>query len=213
MKRIVPALLALAAAGAATAEPVNPKAVIKTDAGDITVELYPDQAPEAVKNFIALATGTKGWTDPNTGEAVTSRPLYNGTKFHRTIQDFMIQGGDPAGTGSGKVGFTLNKVEIAPNLRFDKPGRLAMANIGGNPASASSQFFITDVPTPHLDPNPRSAYTIFGQVVEGMEVVRKISTAPIIPGTDKPQSPVTIKVIEILESKTASADKATTGTK
>jgi peptidyl-prolyl cis-trans isomerase A (cyclophilin A) len=210
MKRIVPALLALAAAGAATAQSANPKAIIKTDVGDITIELYADKAPETVKNFIGLAKGTKPWKDPS-GATVTNRPLYNGVKFHRTKEGFMIQGGDPTGTGAGDVGFTI-KGEIAPDLRFDRPGRVAMANRGGNPSTAGSQFFITDVETPFLNPSPSGSYAIFGQVVEGMDVVKKIAQRPSQPGSFIALDPVTIKTVEIIEAAPAADDKATTST-
>lgn len=212
MKRIVPALLAIAAAGVSTAEPVaRPKAVIKTDVGDITIELYADKTPETVANFIGLATGTKPWKDPKTGQTVTDRPLYSGVKFHRTKQGFMIQGGDPAGTGAGDVGFTI-KGEVDKELRFDRPGRVAMANKGGDPSSAGSQFFITDVETPFLDPRPGSAYSIFGQVVDGMDVVVKIASRPSQAPSYTALDPVTIQKIEIIQPP-AAADKATTGTK
>jgi peptidyl-prolyl cis-trans isomerase A (cyclophilin A) len=212
MKRIVPALLALAAAGAATAESANPKAVIKTDVGDITLELFADKAPETVRNFIGLATGTKTWRDPKTGQQVTDRPLYSGVKFHRTKEGFMIQGGDPAGTGGGDVGFTI-KGEVAPDLRFDRPGRLAMANKGGDPSSAGSQFFITDVETPFLNPGPNGQYAIFGQVLNGLDVVKKIAQRPSQPGSYLALDPVTIQSIEIVQPSTTAADPATTGSK
>lgn len=213
MKTLVPALLALSAAGSATAEAVRPKAVIKTDLGDITVELYSDKAPQTVENFIGLATGTKAWNDPKTGQKVTDRPLYSGVKFHRTKLGFMIQGGDPAGTGGGDVGFTIPGE--SNDLRFDVPGRLAMANKGGNPSTAGSQFFITDVETPFLNPGPNGAYTIFGQVTAGMDVVKAIASRPSEPGSFRALQPVTIERIEIKSqdsatSAPASSDSGTT---
>ena len=142
-------------------------ATIKTSMGDITVKFYEKEAPITVRNFVGLASGAKAWKDPKTGQMV-KRPLYNGTIFHRVIPGFMIQGGDPLGTGMGDGGFTIPD-EFSPNLKFDVPGRLAMANIG-QPHTGGSQFFITVVPTPHLN----GKHTIFGQVIEGQDVVTKI---------------------------------------
>jgi peptidyl-prolyl cis-trans isomerase A (cyclophilin A) len=146
-------------------------ATLKTTQGDIVVKLFEKEAPITVKNFVALARGTKEWKDPKTGQMV-KRPLYPGTVFHRVIPKFMIQGGDPTGTGSGEIGFTIPD-EFVPTLKFDVPGRLAMANTG-EPHTGSSQFFITEVPTPHLN----GKHTIFGQVVEGQEVVNKVAHLP-----------------------------------
>src|SRR5215469_6476198 len=109
----------------------EPTAVIETTAGNITCTLFPDKAPLSVANFIGLATGTKEWKDPKTGKMMKGVPLYNGTIFHRVIPNFMIQGGDPAGSGSGDPGFTV-KDETSPDLKFDQPGRLAYANAGPN---------------------------------------------------------------------------------
>jgi peptidyl-prolyl cis-trans isomerase A (cyclophilin A) len=163
-------------------------ATIKTTLGDITVKLYEKEAPITVKNFVALSRGTKAWKDPKTGQMVT-RPLYPGTIFHRVIPGFMIQGGDPAGTGSGDVGFPPFRDEFSPTLKFDVPGRLAMANAGPN--TNGSQFFITDVPTPHLN----GKHTIFGQVIEGQDVVHKIISVPT--RSEKPLTPVKIVSIVI----------------
>jgi len=142
-------------------------ATFKTSAGDIVVKLFPDRAPKTVENFVALVEGTKEWTDPRTSQKV-KRPLYDGTVFHRVIPDFMIQGGDPLGTGYGGPGFKFGD-EIGPQNRFDRPGLLAMANAGPN--TNGSQFFITEVPTPHLD----RGHTIFGEVVTGFDLVPKIA--------------------------------------
>jgi peptidyl-prolyl cis-trans isomerase A (cyclophilin A) len=163
-------------------------ATIKTTLGDITVKLYEKEAPITVRNFVGLARGTKEWKDPKTGQMV-KRPLYTGTIFHRVIPGFMIQGGDPLGTGMGDPGFTIPD-EFVPSLKFDVPGRLAMANIG-QPHTGGSQFFITDVPTQHLN----GKHTIFGQVIEGQDVVHKIISVPT--RSEKPLTPVKIVSIVI----------------
>jgi len=142
-------------------------AVFETSLGNITAELFEKEAPETVANFVALARGTKEWRYPGTAEWL-KRPLYNKTIFHRVIPGFMIQGGDPLGNGRGGPGYSF-KDEFSPKLRHDRPGRLSMANAGPN--TNGSQFFITEVPTHHLD----DRHTIFGQVVEGMDVVLKIA--------------------------------------
>jgi peptidyl-prolyl cis-trans isomerase A (cyclophilin A) len=142
-------------------------ATLVTSRGEIRVQLFSDTAPETVENFVGLATGSKPWTDPRTG-AEQSRPLYEGTIFHRVIPQFMIQGGDPLGNGRGGPGYTFED-EVGGPHRFDRPGRLAMANAGPN--TNGSQFFITQAPTPWLD----GKHTIFGQVVGGMEVVDSIA--------------------------------------
>jgi peptidyl-prolyl cis-trans isomerase A (cyclophilin A) len=144
-------------------------ATFKTSAGDIVVKLLPEKAPKTVENFLGLVDGTKEWTDPNSNQKV-NRPLYDGTLFHRVIPDFMIQGGDPLGTGYGGPGFRFAD-EIGPDNKFDKPGLLAMANAGPN--TNGSQFFITEVPVPHLN----RGHTIFGEVVKGFELVPKIARA------------------------------------
>jgi len=144
-------------------------ATFKTSAGEIVVKLLPEKAPNTVENFLGLVDGTKEWTDPNTNQKV-KRPLYDGTVFHRVIPDFMIQGGDPLGTGYGGPGFRFAD-EIGADNKFDKPGLLAMANAGPN--TNGSQFFITEVPTPHLN----RGHTIFGEVVKGFELVPKIARA------------------------------------
>jgi peptidyl-prolyl cis-trans isomerase A (cyclophilin A) len=155
---------------------------ITTSQGPILLRLYETESPITVKNFVDLALGRKEWKDPKTGQRV-KRPLYNGLTFHRVIPGFMIQGGDPEGTGMG--GTDEIPDEFAPSLTFDRPGRLAMANAG--PRTGSSQFFITEVPVPHLN----GRHTIFGQVVTGQEIVNKIANLPRDPG-DKPRTPVRI---------------------
>jgi peptidyl-prolyl cis-trans isomerase A (cyclophilin A) len=144
-------------------------ATFKTSMGDIVVKLLPEKAPNTVANFLGLAEGTKEWTDPRSGQK-TKTPLYDGTIFHRVIPDFMIQGGDPLGTGTGGPGYRFAD-EIGPDNKFSKPGLLAMANAG--PGTNGSQFFITEVPTPWLD----KGHTIFGEVVKGGELVPKITRA------------------------------------
>ncbi len=144
-------------------------ATFKTSLGDIVVKLLPEKAPKTVENFVALAEGTKEWKDPRSGQTV-KKPLYDGTVFHRVIPQFMIQGGDPLGTGTGGPGYKFAD-EIGPDNKFSKPGLLAMANAGPN--TNGSQFFITEVPTPWLD----KGHTIFGEVVKGFDLVPKIAAA------------------------------------
>ena len=138
-------------------------ATLQTNQGRIVVRLFPDHAPKTVRNFVELAEGGRQWTDPRTGRATTSK-LYDGTIFHRVIPDFMIQGGDPLGSGRGGPGYKFAD-EIHPDLRFDRPYLLAMANAG--PGTNGSQFFITVAPTPWLN----GKHTIFGEVIEGADVV------------------------------------------
>src|ERR1022692_737939 len=178
-----------AAAPAATPGPEpGLYATINTSMGAIKVKFFEKEAPITVKNFRALAMGTKAWKDPKTGQMVT-RPLYPGTIFHRVIPNFMIQGGDPLGSGMGGPGFTIPD-EFVPNLKFDVPGLLAMANTGP-PHTGGCQFFITVVPTPHLN----GKHTIFGKVIEGQDVVNKIVNVP--KNADKPLTPVKIVSIAI----------------
>jgi peptidyl-prolyl cis-trans isomerase A (cyclophilin A) len=167
----------------------EPIAVIKTSMGSFTVKLFKDKAPETVENFIALAKGTKEWTDPATGKTVKGKSLYKGTIFHRVIPDFMIQGGDPAGNGTGGPGYKF-KDEIRPLDRFDKPGILAMANSGPN--TNGSQFFVTVIATPWLNGH----HTIFGEVTSGMNVVNKIVNVER-DGMDKPKKDIKIESITI----------------
>jgi cyclophilin family peptidyl-prolyl cis-trans isomerase len=175
-----------------TVQPTGkPTAVIDTTAGKMTCTLFPDQAPKGVENFVGLATGTKEWTDPKTGKKKRGVPLYNGTIFHRVIPNFMIQGGDPLGTGTGGPGYSVND-EISPSLRFDVPGRLAYANSGPN--TNGSQFFITEVPTPHLDGH----YVILGQCDNAtVDLVRQIARRARDERTDRPFDPVKVNTISI----------------
>lgn len=163
-------------------------AVIYTSMGNIVCRLFEKEAPKTVANFRELATGAKAWTDPNTGRSKHT-PLYSGTTFHRVIPDFMIQGGDPAGDGSGSPGYKFDN-EIDPGLKFDRPGILAMANSGPN--TNGCQFFITVAPAEHLNGN----YSIFGEVVSGQEVADAISKVPRN-GEDRPDTPVKIAAIGI----------------
>ncbi|HEY6101131.1 MAG TPA: peptidylprolyl isomerase [Anaeromyxobacter sp.] len=144
-------------------------ATFKTSLGDIVVKLFPEKAPKTVENFVGLAEGTKEWKDPRSGQAV-KKPLYDGTVFHRVLPQFVIQGGDPLGNGTGGPGYKFAD-EIGPDNKFSKPGLLAMANAGPN--TNGSQFFITEVPTPWLD----KGHTIFGEVVKGFDLVAKIVAA------------------------------------
>ena len=145
-------------------------ATFQTSMGTIVVKLLPEKAPVTVANFVGLAEGTKDWTDPRTSQKQSGKPLYDGTMFHRVIPDFMIQGGDPLGTGTGGPGYRFED-EIGPDNKFTKPGLLAMANAG--PGTNGSQFFITEVATPWLD----KGHTIFGEVVTGGELIPKITRA------------------------------------
>ncbi len=157
------------AAGELAAQSLGPGtyAVFKTSMGDIICKLFDKLTPRTVENFIGLAEGTKAFKDPRNGQE-TKRPFYDGTLFHRVISNFMIQGGDPMGTGQGGPGYNI-KGEIRGSLKFDRPGRLAMAN-AGSPDTAGSQFFITHGPKSYLN----GGYTIFGQVMKGQEVVNAI---------------------------------------
>ena len=191
-----------AAAKPAPPTPSQPTAIIDTTAGKMTCTLFPDKAPNGVANFIGLATGTKDWKNPVNGASKHGVPLYDGTIFHRVIPGFMVQGGDPAGTGSGNDPVPPFRNEVSSDLLFDRPGRLAYANLG-NANSNSSQFFITEVPTPHLN----GGYTIFGQCDPAtVELVKQIASMTTDPGTDhRPFRPVKINHITI--QKTAGAPK------
>jgi len=167
-------------------------ALFHTSMGTITCVLFEKEAPKTVANFVGLAEGTKEWTDPKTSTKVKKR-FYDGLIFHRVIPNFMIQGGDPEGTGRGGPGYMFED-ECRPELTFDQPGRLAMANAGPN--TNGSQFFITHVPTPWLN----NKHTIFGQVVEGQELVDKIGN--VKKGMrDKPLEDVVITKLEIKRIK------------
>ncbi len=165
-------------------------ATLKTNRGDIEVKLFPNHAPKTVSNFTELAEGKREWTNPTSGEK-SNHPLYDGTIFHRVIAGFMIQGGDPLGTGSGGPGYHFED-EIHPELVFDKPYLLAMANAG--PGTNGSQFFITVGPAPHLN----RRHTIFGEVADG----NGRSVVDDIAGTetgrmDRPVSDVVIETVQV----------------
>ncbi len=194
-------LAAFAQAPTTTTAPQTLRAEFQTTAGNITCELYPNKAPMTVDNFVGLATGTKEWRNPSTHAKMKGKPLYNGTVFHRVIPGFMIQGGDPLGNGVGDPGYTF-KDEFS-DLRFDQPGRLAMANSGPN--TNGSQFFITEVPTPHLN----NHHTIFGQCGP-MSVISQIARAPRDPN-DKPFHPTKIiKVVILKPGQSAPSEPAST---
>jgi peptidyl-prolyl cis-trans isomerase A (cyclophilin A) len=176
---------------AALIRPNGPTVVMDTSMGRITCQFFQSQAPKTVANFIALAEGAKDWTDPVTGKKQHHKPLYDGTIFHRVIPEFMIQGGDPAGTGAGDPGFSFED-EFDPNLNFDVPGRLAMANSGPN--TNGSQFFITEVPTEHLNQH----HTIFGQCDESSVLVVTTIARVQTDGQDKPVTPVVLKKVTIV---------------
>jgi peptidyl-prolyl cis-trans isomerase A (cyclophilin A) len=164
----------------------TPYAVFTTSEGNFTVRLFEKDAPKTVANFIGLAEGTKEWTDPKTSEKV-KKPYYNGLTFHRVIAGFMIQGGDPLGTGTGGPGYKFAD-EFSPKLRHSKAGILSMANAGPN--TNGGQFFITLGPTAHLD----NKHSVFGEVSEGMDIVEKIGNTKTTKPGDKPVKPITMSV-------------------
>jgi peptidyl-prolyl cis-trans isomerase A (cyclophilin A) len=164
-------------------------AIFNTTEGKITVRLFPEAAPITVANFIDLAEGNKEWTHPITGVKSKSK-LYDGTVFHRVIKDFMVQGGDPAGSGMGGPGYRFGDETKGSPHRFDKPGKLAMANAG--PGTNGSQFFITTVATEWLT----GKHTIFGEVVEGQDIAVKITNVPRN-SQDKPHKPVVLESVVI----------------
>src|SRR5664279_4384098 len=168
-----------------------PNATFVTSEGTFKVRLMPEHAPITVANFIELATGKREWKDPTDGQHKTE-PLYNGTIFHRVIPGFMIQGGDPAGTGMGGPGYQFQD-EVGPGTpSFDKPGLLAMANAG--PGTNGSQIFVTVGPTGHLT----GKHTIFGEVADGYDVVEKITSVPT-GAMDRPVNDVVLERVEIDE--------------
>jgi peptidyl-prolyl cis-trans isomerase A (cyclophilin A) len=168
----------------------HPTAVIDTTAGKLTCTLFQDKAPIGVANFIGLATGTKDWTSPITHQKKHGVPLYDGTIFHRVIPNFMIQGGDPMGTGTGDPGYTF-KNETSSDLKFDRPGRMAYANAG--PDTNGSQFFITEIAYPSLN----GGYTIFGQCDDASVALVKTIARAGRDSNDRPYKPVKINHITI----------------
>jgi len=169
--------------------PPGTYAVLETSEGKIVCRLFEKEAPITTKNFIDLAEGNREWKDSVSGKG-GSGPLYSGTIFHRVIPDFMIQGGDPSGTGMGGPGYKFQDETKGSPHKFDKPGKLAMANAG--PGTNGSQFFITVAATPWLTGN----HTIFGDVVEGQDIVDKISKVPR-GRQDRPVKDVVINKISI----------------
>ena len=163
-------------------------ATMETTLGTMKIKLFHKEAPKTVANFVGLAEGTKEFIDPKTGDK-TKRAFYDGLIFHRVIPDFMVQGGDPEGTGMGGPGYQFED-EFDPKLKHSKPGILSMANSG--PGTNGSQFFITEVPTPHLD----MRHTVFGEVTEGIDVVKKITSVER-DRSDRPKEPVVIKKLTI----------------
>ncbi len=174
-----------------TTVPNGPYVVMDTSMGRITCQFYQKQAPNAVANFIGLAEGTKDWTDPTTKKLMHHKRYYDGTTFHRVIPEFMIQGGDPSGTGMGDPGYVFDD-EFDPGLNFDRPGRLAMANSGPN--TNGGQFFITEVAYDSLDQH----YTIFGQCDDAsVDVVKTIARVQR-DANDKPITPVVLEKVTIV---------------
>ena len=159
-----------------------------TTEGSFTVRLFDEEVPNTVANFVGLAEGTKEWTDPRTRQKVTAR-YYDGIVFHRVIEGFMIQGGDPLGQGVGGPGYEFAD-EFHPSLRHAKAGMLSMANRG--PDTNGGQFFITLAPTPHLD----NKHSVFGEVTAGMDIVRRIGSTPV-GRQDRPVKDVTILSVAI----------------
>ena len=164
-------------------------AILDTSEGSIVCKLFEKEAPKTVQNFVDLAEGNREWTHPVT-HAQSKNRLYDGTIFHRVIPNFMIQGGDPAGTGFGGPGYRFEDETKGSPYKFDKPGKLAMANAGPN--TNGSQFFITVAATPWLTGN----HTIFGEVVEGQDVVSKIVNAPRN-AQDKPSKDIKLNSVKI----------------
>ena len=203
MRTLIHTLVLIVSTSLLGAAQPDPTAIIHTTAGDLNCTLLPKVAPIGVENFIGLANGTKDWTSPVTRAKKTGVPLYDGTIFHRVIPEFMIQGGDPLGTGTGDPGYKF-KNETSSAVRFDRPGRLAYANAGPN--TNGSQFFITEVPYPSLN----GGYTIFGQCdAAAVGLVKKIARMPA--NGETPIHPVKITHIEIRNA--AAAPKPPAGTK
>jgi peptidyl-prolyl cis-trans isomerase A (cyclophilin A) len=179
------------ATAAAQIRPNGPTVVMDTSMGRLTCQFFQKEAPKTVANFIALAEGKKDWTDPKTQQKMHNKPLYDGTTFHRVMPEFMIQGGDPTGTGMGDPGFTFED-EFYPDLNFDVPGRLAMANSGPN--TNGSQFFITESATENLN----RKHTIFGQCDEPSIGVVKAIARVERDAEDKPVTPVVLQKVTIV---------------
>lgn len=172
-------------------QPTGPTVIFDTSMGRMTCKLFSKESPQTVANFIGLAEGTKDWTDPATHQKLHGKPLYNGTTFHRVIPGFMIQGGDPLGTGMGDPGYYIDD-EIDPDLNFDVAGRLAMANSGPN--TDGSQFFITVAPYDSLNQH----YSIFGQCDPHSVLIAQSITLVERDAHDKPLDPVTLNKVTIV---------------
>jgi peptidyl-prolyl cis-trans isomerase A (cyclophilin A) len=174
-------------------------ATFNTSEGTFVVRLFPKDAPNTVANFVGLATGERDWTDPRDGKKKTGTPLYSGTVCHRIIKEFMIQCGDPTGTGTGDPGYKFDD-EVSSGRKFDKVGLLAMANAGirGGKGTNGSQFFVTVSKPDYLT----GKHTIFGEVISGYDLVEKISKVATQPG-DKPVKDVVIKSIDISDKAPA----------
>jgi peptidyl-prolyl cis-trans isomerase A (cyclophilin A) len=164
-----------------------------TTMGNIVIRLEEERAPKTVRNFVGLATGSQEWVHPRTGQAQKGVPYYDGTIFHRVIPDFMIQGGDPLGVGTGGPGYKFQD-EFHPDLKHSGPGVLSMANSG--PATNGSQFFLTERATPHLD----NRHSVFGVAVAGADIIKKI--ARVATGArDKPAQDVVLQRLEVFRSE------------
>ena len=167
----------------------TPSAVLHTNHGDVEIDLYAERAPETVENFVGLATGEKAWEDPETGDTREGEPLYDDVAVHRVIDGFMVQTGDPTGTGRGGPGYTFDD-EFHDELTHDGPGVVSMANRG--PDTNGSQFFITLDATPHLD----GRHAVFGRVTDGMDVVREIGSVET-DGDDRPLEDVVLESVSV----------------
>ena len=165
------------------------RATLHTSEGDIEINLFDERAPTTVENFVGLATGEKTWEDPDSGETIEGEPLYDDVPFHRVIEDFMIQTGDPLGTGRGGPGYTFDD-EFHEELRHDAAGIVSMANSG--PDTNGSQFFITLAPQPHLD----DAHAVFGEVTDGMDVVETIGSTPT-GRNDEPKTEILLESVTV----------------
>ncbi|MBP9113487.1 MAG: peptidylprolyl isomerase [Polyangiaceae bacterium] len=168
-----------------------------TTLGTLVIELEEKRAPKTVKNFVGLATGTQPFADQKTEQIIEGKPYFDGTIFHRCIKNFMVQGGDPTGTGRGGPGYRWED-EFHPELRHTGPGILSMANAGPN--TNGSQFFITERATPHLD----GKHAVFGRVVAGIDLIAKMSAQPMGAG-DRPTTAIVLQRVEILRSESIPA--------
>jgi len=189
---------------AALIHPNGPTAILDTSMGRITCQFYQNEAPKTVANFIGLAEGTKDWVNPETHKKMHGKRFYDGTTFHRVIPGFMIQGGDPLGTGMGDPGFSFED-EFNPDLNFDKPGRLAMANSGPN--TDGSQFFITEASYDSLNQH----YTLFGQCDEDSVAVVKAIARVERDANDKPAEPVILRKVTIVKEGAPIPPRPTAG--